>query len=81
MREYHPDPPVYAAVTQEDGDRVEAVRVLLAAGEDPNAPDSRGYTPLRTFEAWGDPALTAALLEGGAAPSGPIISDMVRNFF
>jgi ankyrin repeat protein len=46
--------------------RVEAVRRLLAAGADPNAADSIGFTPLHQAAALGHRAIAELLLDRGA---------------
>ena len=85
MSGWHPDPPIYAAVTQDGEDRVTLVRALLAQGEDPNAPDDRGYPPLTCDGVLDDLALMDVLLEGGADPNGMsrgnrLLGDIVRGF-
>ena len=67
MADWHADPPIYAAVTSRrfEGGRAARVAELLAAGEDPNATDWRGYPPLGTYAAWDDHDLLRQLLDGG----------------
>jgi len=83
MADWHADPPIYAAVTSRRSDTGRSARVaaLLAAGEDPNATDWRGYPPLGTYDAWDDHGLLRQLLDGGADPNqlsrGSILSDAV----
>ncbi|MDE0434878.1 MAG: ankyrin repeat domain-containing protein [Bryobacterales bacterium] len=48
---------------------VEEVRACLSDGEDPNEPDTQGYTALhRAARDTADPAVIEALLEAGASP-------------
>jgi cytohesin len=47
----------------------EAVRVLLAAGADPDARDGEGDTALGDASFWGKPPVVRALLAGGASHS------------
>lgn len=57
--------PLHSAVA---GKNLEAVRLLLAAGADPNAQQAGGYTPLDGAVQTGDAALIALLREHGARP-------------
>lgn len=47
----------------------EAVRLLLAAGADPNAEQHGGWTPLMAAEAHGDDDIAADLVAAGALPT------------
>lgn len=85
MTDWHPDPPVYAACMRESGDRLEAVRALLAQGADPNATDHRGYPPLSSSKVWSSPALMDLLLEHGADPDvmsrgNHLLGELVRSY-
>lgn len=85
MPDWRPDPPIYAACKDKDSDTLEAVRALLAAGEDPNATDYRGYPPLACRETVQNPELFTLLLQHGADPSGSsygnyLLGDLVRSY-
>lgn len=54
-----------AAAAADDADPVE---FLIAAGLDPNATDSAGWTPLRYASVYGYQRVVSALLAGGARP-------------
>jgi ankyrin repeat protein len=58
--------PLHAAVA---GRHPEVVRLLLAAGADPDARQQGGWTPLLAAAQHGDAEAVAALLEAGADPA------------
>lgn len=56
-----------SAVAEGSGGGADAVLTLLANGADPNVRDARGATPLHHAASASDPALSAALIDAGAA--------------
>lgn len=59
---------LHAAVA---GRNREAVRMLLAAGADPNAEQHGGWTPLMAAQQHGDDDIAAELIAAGARPTTP----------
>jgi ankyrin repeat protein len=54
------------AIVAMGGDRLAALRLLLASGADPNQPNDRGWTPLHQAGYRNDPEMVALLIEAGA---------------
>ncbi|MGI8617992.1 MAG: ankyrin repeat domain-containing protein, partial [Gemmatimonadaceae bacterium] len=54
------------AAEQGDGSRLEAVRLLLGAGADPNQGNDRGWTPLHQAAYRNDPEMISLLLAAGS---------------
>src|SRR6266581_4878623 len=54
------------------GDHAEVVRILLAAGADPNIRSEANYTTLHKAAAHGNLDIVRMLLDGGADPNTPL---------
>lgn len=61
-----PAPVTAGATASSDADRLGPVRLLLAAGADPNQANDRGWTPLHQAGYRNDPEMVALLLGAGA---------------
>lgn len=67
-------PPLIVAAWQGN---VEATRLLLDAGADPNATADDAFTPLYAAAVWGHQDVVELLLERGAVPNPPVRADVM----
>jgi uncharacterized protein len=66
VNRYDEPPTTTPLLTAVKGNQIEAVRILLAAGADPNVRDEEGETPLRLFTKRGAFEMVRLLLQCGA---------------